>query len=782
MAPTDAANALLSNRSRPSMIRPIVPAIPLPYMQKRKQTAAASKKFEEVPVAKSSAETLSTITSSADLSTIEPSNTERGTNESTAITPVTPINPATQEIVGMETSDVQENVAGPSMTGGLEILSPPSPPFLTYHLTDRSITEEVKQTPYVVTPDEQSLEPQSTYSMPPPFVPANRASAAQPNATMTDDAVKLPSQPPFGSQHPIHNAHPSAGSLMFGGCTESTNSSPAPPLSASGSQQQPSQTHIDNTCGYPPQYANGGHLHNISNGYSPLSPPGPGYYPRPDGHMNHNPGPDYLSRRHMINFGPAEGYSPSGTPVGAENQRFTPHDPATPHSFHGSQSSLPNEYELSGPHNPIQYSAAIISKGSNGHVDDIRLYQHPRPKGQGTAQSVHQSQHNHMPQNMVQPQMLPSMDNLDGLVEYIQSQFAEPQFADYTLELRYSDDRAAPVRIPGHNLIFARSPTLKGLMVAQAPSNSDGLTSRTLFMESNDRFLRSDGFWMAVQRLYGGPLLDPGASAAATIPPASHLSPTMPGTAADRFEIALGYAAAGHLLKMPPVVERGIDIASHFVSWSTLEKALDFALDGGLDAQWTLGNSRYSGSESTYGPAVNMLLSSAMNFIITAFPPNFELDTSVAQPNYNHRLPFIPSNRPSLPNPRLSSIKFGDHLSEDSVRSSTSSTTNCALSKILLNLPFPLLKHVLESSRLGNVHGWATTALRTKVMHAVIEEREKRRNATRESKNVSDDERKANPKQWDAVGWQESLGPPYGGSETPTLTRTWVDFMLSGIR
>jgi hypothetical protein len=494
--------------------------------------------------------------------------------------------------------------------------------------------------------------------------------------------------------------------------------------------------------------------------------------------MNPNPVLDAFARRQVITFGPAEGYSPSGTPVGAENHRIPPHDPTTPHSFHGSQSSLPNEYEINGAHNPPQYSTAIISDSSNGNVEDTRLYQQPRPKGQGTPQSMHLSQSNQLPQNIIQPQMLPNMDNLDKLVEYIQSQFAEPQFADYILELRYSDDRAAPVRIPGHNLIFARSPTLKALMVAQAPSNSDGLTSRTLFIESNDRFLRSDGFWMAVQRLYGGPLLDPGTSAAATIPAVSHLSPTMPGTPADRFEIALGYAAAGHLLRMPPVVERGIDIASHFVNWSTLEKALDFALDGGLDAQWTLGNSRYSDSASTYGPAVNMLLNSALNFIITTFPPNFVLDTTVCQPSYNRRLPLIPGNRPPLPNPRLSSIKFGDHPSEDSIRSSTNSGTNWVLSKILLNLPFPLLKRVLESSRLGNVHGWATTLLRTKVMHAVIEEREKRRNAVRGSRNVSDDERKANPKQWEAVGWQESLGPPYGGTETPTLNRTWVDFVL----
>jgi hypothetical protein len=315
-------------------------------------------------------------------------------------------------------------------------------------------------------------------------------------------------------------------------------------------------------------------------------------------------------------------------------------------------------------------------------------------------------------------------------------------------------------------------------MTAQAGSNSDGLTPRTLLIETDDRYLRSDGFWMAVQRLYGGPLLDPGASATTTIPAISQLSPSMPGTPADRFELALGYAAAGHILQMPPVVDRGIDIASHFVSSLTIEKALDFALDGGLERRWTFGNNRYDGSRSTYGPAVDMLINSALNFIITTFPPNFELDTSVPEPLHNRRLPFIAEHRPALPNPRLSSIKFGDHPSQDNIRSSSSNSTSSMLSKILLNLPFPLLKYVLESSRLGNVHGRVTTTLRQKVMHSVIEEREKRRRHARESRTVSNAERKANPKQWEAVGWLESLTAPYGGVETPTLTQTWVDFLL----
>lgn len=52
MAPaTAAAKALQSNRPRPTVARPIIPAIPLPYMTKRKQhVVPVAKVKQEVPV------------------------------------------------------------------------------------------------------------------------------------------------------------------------------------------------------------------------------------------------------------------------------------------------------------------------------------------------------------------------------------------------------------------------------------------------------------------------------------------------------------------------------------------------------------------------------------------------------------------------------------------------------------------------------------------------------------------------------------------------------------
>ncbi len=63
-------------------------------------------------------------------------------------------------------------------------------------------------------------------------------------------------------------------------------------------------------------------------------------------------------------------------------------------------------------------------------------------------------------------------------------------------------------------------------------------------------------------------------------------------------------------------------------------------------------------------------------------------------------------------------------------------------------------------------------------MHAVIEEREKRRIRACESKVISNAERMANYRAWEAVGWQESIIQPFNGGEVPTLARTWVDFVV----
>ncbi|RFU33631.1 hypothetical protein B7463_g2697, partial [Scytalidium lignicola] len=762
------AKALQGNRTRPTVSKPVVPAIPLPFIQKRKQRGPSLKKTEEPPVAMSKSEAQDSSASppsSASCATAVVANgsvnnhtTEKSDHAVLKTSPATAARTKTEEI-SSEYIDKAENQTEASTEGTIQS-----------YATARSAPSEGT-----------SSASRPTYHMPPPFYPAGQGQPKTMEVRVESDSVQLPSHNhSLNNQHTMHHTHPSNGSLVFGGHSESNNSSPVPP--PSGGIQPPYMPYphpnpVENGRSHGPHPSHGGHQHQMSNGSMPMGPPAVGYYPRQDNFVNDN-----HARRQMVSFA-AEGYSPSGTPFGIENQRFQPYDPLTPHSFHGSQSSVGNEPETSGPAFYSQYPTAVISNGNNGHIDEVRLYQQPRPKARAGSQPVAPGQGHYGQYPMGQPPMPHSAENFDGLVNYIQSQFADPTFADYTLELRYSDDRAPPVRIPGHNLMLARSPTIKSIMTAQArESNSDGHLVRQILIESDDRFLRSDAFWMAVQRLYGLPLLDIGAlpNSNSTTTTQSGGSP-MPGTPADRFDLALGYSAAGKILEIPPVIYRGVEIASNLMNWLTVEKALDFALDGGLDPQWTIPQTNQNPDAvcpSTYGPAVNMLIHSALNFTIRAFPPSFELDVTAGESVSYRRLPVSTLDRQTPSDPRLSFIRFGDHSTEEGIRSITANSIVTTLSSVLINLPFYLLKYVLESARFGNVDGWATTSLRKKVMHAVVEERERRRIKIRSMAHISNAERTANGKKWEVVGWKEGIAHINGNADTPTLTRTWVDFTL----
>jgi hypothetical protein len=576
--------------------------------------------------------------------------------------------------------------------------------------------------------------------MPPAFVPASQS------YTLDYNSGRVP--PQLNGQFSMHHAHPSAGSVVFGGYPDSNNSSPAPPHSAGNMPPYPYQQQPQGVR-YPTHPSNGVYPQQMSPGFPQMGSQAlPGFY------LPQGPGAEHFARRQIVNHGPPEGQFAGPLP----------RVPAVdgPRSFHGSQSSAPNEQE-SGP-TPSQYPTANISIGSNGHIDEVRLHQQPRMNFPGAPQLP--------PTHGVFPTGPPQVhDYYDGLLAHLQDHFANPEFADCVLELRYSDDRAEPVRISGHILMFARSPYLNTLMKASA-EQSNGLPVKTLFIETDDRFLRSDGFWLAVRRLYGGPLLDLEGPAMDHLRRSAQQTSPMAGTRADRLDFALGYAAAGKILQIHAVVNRGTEIASLLIDWDTIEKSLDFAIDGGIDNQWTRHPRQETArGKPTYGPAVNRVIYKVLNFLIDKFPANFELDTTVGEPTYNSRLPAVPQERPSTLNPRLSSIRFGDHSLEDVVQPESGNSVFVILSRVLLNMPFYLLKYVLESPSLGNVEGWANNKLREKVMNAVVEEREKRRLKVLNSPFAP--QRTAHQFD-DTVRFQESVvlqGEPDG----PRLSRTWFE-------
>lgn len=215
----------------------------------------------------------------------------------------------------------------------------------------------------------------------------------------------------------------------------------------------------------------------------------------------------------------------------------------------------------------------------------------------------------------------------------------------------------------------------------------------------------------------------------------------------EKFHFALGYAAAGALLEEPRISITAMMEASGLLSWDTVEKGLEFVL-----RESVIVPNRMDGPQTPlfphfrykHGIYVNELVEKIMMFIITNFPSNFTLDTTVDEPRYS-RFPVSPSKSADgvsttnasvgQASSRLASIniRFGDmDLSENNGRGQSteqqqSAGYRAALSRILLNLPFEMVKFLLESNSVGGVSGWQTAQDRRRMIPSVILQREARR-------------------------------------------------------
>ncbi|GJN82225.1 hypothetical protein PLIIFM63780_005764 [Purpureocillium lilacinum] len=605
------------------------------------------------------------------------------------------------------------------------------------------------------------------YQMPPPFQPAGRPVGAM----MNGDAPRGPRPHPPSGPHHVHQPHPSNGSIHFGAFHGSQNSSPAPPHSA-GVAPPPGMTGPDGRPGY---------LGLASNGFPPMMPYAADMI-QPNSFDSYG--------RPTMGYGHVDQYHPYGAGFA----------PSTPHSFHDSQSSAhPDESGIYGSQFPPgNLRNGVVMPGEDMHSQNpqTRLFGPPDYR---------------MMPNAGHPPMMPHGDHADGLVGYLQQQFASPELADCTLELRYADDRARPVRVPGHRVVFARSRQLAALLRGQAfQPDAPERALQTLLLESGNKWIRSDAFYMAVQRLYGLPLLP--------MPPPrgpDSAELTEAGSASEQFDFALSYAAAGRLLDWVPVIRRGCEVATQLLNWQTMEKGLEFALDG-----YTDNGTRESYS---YGDGSRTLLNAVVTYIVHNLPPSFNLDTAADTPE---SYALLPAHPPSLPpatagqadqtstppiargssvqlgkgrrSQQITNIQFGDlALSEGQTgpESETPKATRQAqpvshavLSRVLLNLPFSQLKMILESSGSGNVNGWANSETRYRVIKRAVEEREVRRlhavaavlnGHVADSNAILAGLRSPSPQdlgRWTTLGWQEEL-LPYGNPDGPSLGRKWVPLM-----
>ena len=542
----------------------------------------------------------------------------------------------------------------------------------------------------------------------------------------------VPFRAPVPAQHALngprmHQQHPSNGSMVFGGFHGSNTSSPAP--------------------------HSGG-----------IFPP-----PVPIAHEQMPVAPVDAFGRPIVSTGPIDNHASV-----ALN-----HGPMTPHSFHESQSS----WVADDNHAPKP-----LANGHNG-VDTGRLGPPP-----GVTR-VPQPPHN-------QPPFSP--DNFEvgdamNFTEQISQAFARPDFADCEICLvipgqltsvnsQHPGAPNTPLRLPAHGLILSTNRILRSLMQEQA-RQTDG--PREVRISSDDPFLRADAMWRAVKHVYGCRYVP--------LPMALQRESDV-----EKFHFALGYAAAGALLEVPHISINAMVEASRLLSWDTVEKGLEFVL-----RESNIVPNRMDGLQAPlfpqfqykHGIYVNELVEKTMMFIISNFPSNFVLDTAVEDPRYS-RFPSSPTRESAAevstsntPVGQLSSrlasinIRFGDlDPSENNGHSQPreqqhSDDYRAALSRILLNLPFEMVKFLLESNGVGGVSGWQTVQDRRRVIPSVIMQREARRKAFisrlkwdrwQQDRAPADGLTSEDPQLlaggWNNVCWEEQCMP---NAEMPVMDRRW---------
>lgn len=464
--------------------------------------------------------------------------------------------------------------------------------------------------------------------------------------------------------------------------------------------------------------------------------------------------------------------------------------PLTPHSFHGSQSSR-NEDFASKP--MVNGTNGINGVNGVNLVNGVDAARPGLPPGGGRPP--------YHPSN--QPPFGPDgveVDEVMDFAEHFGAMFARPEFADCEIVLamaghlssinsQYPGAPNGPLRFPAHQIVLSRHRVLRD-MIFETSQQTNG--PREIRIVSDDPFLRPDAMWRAIKYMYGCRYVP--------IPQGLEVESDV-----EKFHFALAYAAAGARLEVPNISVTAVREAAKLLSWDTIEKGLEFALTGmevtnnRMHLPHAFPHFRYK-----HGSYVGELVEKMVMFLVTNFPDNFVLDPKVDNTRYS-RLPAPPASshdqagsdtsdyqiqRASQPASRMANIniKFGDmdpnesngQVQDESVYQDGGHWAT--LSRILLNLPYEMLKFVLESNSHGGVPGWRTAQDRRRVMAEVIAQREMRRlrlvgelAAGRYQGSVPMEELRCKEPRllegtWSSVCWREECLATH---DVPIMGRTW---------
>lgn len=342
---------------------------------------------------------------------------------------------------------------------------------------------------------------------------------------------------------------------------------------------------------------------------------------------------------------------------------------------------------------------------------------------------------------------------------YLHDQFGNPELADCVLRISHSQQNFPAFSLAAHLIVLARSPKFRSLVKSQNEMHFNAQTlQKELIISISDRFLNNKfAFNKALRRLYAGELPDP-----------HFVSKAIGyGSSVECMQFALSFAASGHYLQIDEIVNRGLELASKYLNYETLGKALAFALDGGIGPSWypqgASEDSSPSSSQSahvkigsltatpTYGIYSDRILYQILGFITQALSPQFTLNIRAAQLADCPRLPESIGQRPARSNSRLTQIRFGEmSLSDQELEKDHSQI----ISSVLLSLPYILLKHLLEHEILTGRVGQARVS---ELMQAVIGEREERRQAAMRQYGHQEPPSMGEESQWRNLCWAEGV-------------------------
>ena len=514
-------------------------------------------------------------------------------------------------------------------------------------------------------------------------------------------------------------------------------------------------------------------------------------------------GPSLQPRVSSVNGGTSHGDRPTRSEqesvgISFYSQPQEAHHPSKYNENNNSEYQHSQQMFLRGSVGDIHLPALTPVHGSKGHINVNHAAPHNPPNAAIIEGSHHSNMLSSLPDTggnlhhhsysaaLRQVPSSPDPSSFFMIAPYLHDHFGNPELADCMLHFSHSDGNFPSFELAGHALFFSRSPQLRALLRPQSATQVDSfIQPQKISISITDRFLVNNmALEKALRRFYAGDLPD------------IHFPSGVLGykSIVDCMNFALSYTAAGHFLQSDEVASCGLDLVSDYLHFETIGKALAFGLDGGIGYSWYprggLDDDHVSSASSseeapfkpdssagypTYGIYSDRLLSVILGFITQYLVVEWTFDARAPELSDCLRLPAIGSGQHTRSSSLLTQIRFGDMTLSD--QDADAYNRGRTISSVLLTLPYPLLKHLLEHEVFATKLGQERA---TDLAQAVVEERERRRKAISQQSEQREQSTAVEEGQWRCLRWAETVEKsqqyPCGfrltrhhlGMETPT--------------